>query len=299
METAYLLRPVLLGALGLVGLLGPAAAASADPPALTVFFTSGAPTSARSPDTARPAATTRPTPSPPEAPAAACPEAVTLVRTMGDGREEMSEPLLDCDRHPRDHARLMLSLLARPRDLPRPDEAALEAFDRGTSPDRLVDGVYLFHPELLDRLQRLSDAFEGRPIEILSGYRPTAAADSRHRHGRALDLRVRGIARARVRDVLVSFDHSGVGWYPNSIFVHLDVRERTTYWVDESGPGEPARYVRGARPPAPQNTPAPNAAPPPRPDPSGTEPTASEARSIRDETAAALSQIHIDPIDPR
>jgi len=34
----------------------------------------------------------------------------------------------------------------------------------------------------------------------------------------------------------------GVGYYPNSTFVHLDVRSLPTYWVDYSKPGEPPRY---------------------------------------------------------
>jgi hypothetical protein len=33
----------------------------------------------------------------------------------------------------------------------------------------------------------------------------------------------------------------GVGYYPNSSFVHLDVRETNTYWVDYAGPGEAPR----------------------------------------------------------
>ncbi|MEZ4248989.1 MAG: hypothetical protein R3B99_12185 [Polyangiales bacterium] len=36
----------------------------------------------------------------------------------------------------------------------------------------------------------------------------------------------------------------GVGYYPNSSFVHFDVRRRSAYWVDRSGPGEAPEYVR-------------------------------------------------------
>ena len=46
-----------------------------------------------------------------------------------------------------------------------------------------------------------------------------------------------------LRDYCKSHDGVGVGYYPNSGFIHLDVRERWTYWVDESGRGEPPRYV--------------------------------------------------------
>jgi hypothetical protein len=39
-----------------------------------------------------------------------------------------------------------------------------------------------------------------------------------------------------------SFADIGVGYYPNSTFVHLDVRERSTLWVDYSGPGQTPCY---------------------------------------------------------
>jgi hypothetical protein len=37
----------------------------------------------------------------------------------------------------------------------------------------------------------------------------------------------------------------GVGFYPTSGFVHLDVRKGPSfYWVDRSGPGKPSCLVR-------------------------------------------------------
>ncbi|HEY2513991.1 MAG TPA: hypothetical protein VGI39_24155, partial [Polyangiaceae bacterium] len=32
------------------------------------------------------------------------------------------------------------------------------------------------------------------------------------------------------------------GYYPNSTFVHMDVREKSAFWIDFSRPGEPPRY---------------------------------------------------------
>ena len=43
-----------------------------------------------------------------------------------------------------------------------------------------------------------------------------------------------------------TLDDVGCGYYPNSKFVHVDVRRPRTgraFWVDESAPGEPSRYV--------------------------------------------------------
>jgi len=51
-----------------------------------------------------------------------------------------------------------------------------------------------------------------------------------------------------VRDYCRTFDKAGVGYYPNSLFVHFDVRSQKTFWIDLSGPGEAPKYV-GKYPP--------------------------------------------------
>ncbi|HEY0711832.1 MAG TPA: hypothetical protein VGF45_04105, partial [Polyangia bacterium] len=39
----------------------------------------------------------------------------------------------------------------------------------------------------------------------------------------------------------------GVGYYPNSSFVHLDIRRgASAFWIDYSGPGENAIYAKNA-----------------------------------------------------
>lgn len=90
---------------------------------------------------------------------------------------------------------------------------------------------------LVSHLARISDHFGGRRIVILSGYRPPGRgtrSTSRHVAGAALDLRVEGVPNDALRDYLRGFARSGVGWYPNSTFVHFDVRDRKAYWVDRS-----------------------------------------------------------------
>lgn len=99
-------------------------------------------------------------------------------------------------------------------------------------------------PRLIELVARVSDTFGGREIRVVSGYRlGDTPKSSRHRHGRAIDFVVAGVPNAVVRDYVKTFDAVGVGYYPNSHFVHLDVRERWTYWVDLSAPGQPARYT--------------------------------------------------------
>jgi uncharacterized protein YcbK (DUF882 family)/LysM repeat protein len=107
------------------------------------------------------------------------------------------------------------------------------------------------HGGVPDRLIRLittvSDHFGGRALRIVSGYRPYSRLQytphSRHNLGHAVDFSIPGVPNEAVRDFCLTLGSVGVGYYPNSTFVHLDVREARTYWVDYSGPGEAPRYA--------------------------------------------------------
>lgn len=104
------------------------------------------------------------------------------------------------------------------------------------------------HPRLMRALVQVSDHFGGRKIYVVSGYRAAGGftrESSRHTQGRAIDLRVHRVSNAELRDYCRQLPNAGVGYYPNSSFVHLDVRDRSVYWVDYSGPGEAPRYRRG------------------------------------------------------
>lgn len=106
---------------------------------------------------------------------------------------------------------------------------------------------------LLEVLARISDHFGGRVIQVVSGFRHAGGytrETSQHTHGHALDIRIEGVPNTELRDFARTFDRVGVGYYPRSTFVHVDVRERSTYWVDWSRPGEAPRYQRrGEAPP--------------------------------------------------
>jgi uncharacterized protein YcbK (DUF882 family) len=96
---------------------------------------------------------------------------------------------------------------------------------------------------LVQLLTKVSDTFGGRTINVVSGYREgSTSRTSRHRHGKAIDFSVSGIPNTVLRDFVKTLDKVGVGYYPNSSFVHLDVREQWTYWIDYSGPGQRPRY---------------------------------------------------------
>lgn len=100
---------------------------------------------------------------------------------------------------------------------------------------------------LLELLARVSDHFGGRVIHIVSGVREARGntrETSQHVAGHALDIHIDGVPNTVLRDFLRTLDRVGVGFYPRTSFVHFDVRDRQTYWVDWSRPGEAPRYQR-------------------------------------------------------
>ena len=100
-------------------------------------------------------------------------------------------------------------------------------------------------PKLIRLLAKVSDKFGSRPIRIVSGYRTRSFfEDSRHKSSHAVDFSIPGIDNVTVRDYLRTLPATGVGYYPNSSFVHLDVRDTATYWVDFAGPGEAPRSTK-------------------------------------------------------
>lgn len=176
---------------------------------------------------------------------------VEIVR-VGDGsNERASLVLVDCDGNPDSTSLLELSLLARPHGEDRPSDAALAAHQNDAG--WIAPRVRRLEVGLLARLRAIADRFPGQPIEIVSGYRPGARAGSRHRLGRALDLRVRGVDVATLDAFARTLEATGVGLYPTTEFIHVDVRARSAHWIDTSGPGEPPSLVRE---PAPEAAPA-------------------------------------------
>lgn len=102
-------------------------------------------------------------------------------------------------------------------------------------------------PKLVQLVAQVSDHFGGRPIEIISGFRPKTLTQytphSNHNVGKAIDMRIPGVPNEVLRDHCRTYKNTGVGYYPNSLFVHFDVRSKSTFWIDLSKPGEPPKYV--------------------------------------------------------
>lgn len=92
-------------------------------------------------------------------------------------------------------------------------------------------------PRTLALVYRIQVHFAVPEIRVISGYRvPKPGSHSNHGKGRAVDLVVPGIADEEVARFARGLGFVGVGVYPTSQFVHVDVRPRSYFWIDSSGP---------------------------------------------------------------
>jgi uncharacterized protein YcbK (DUF882 family) len=101
------------------------------------------------------------------------------------------------------------------------------------------------HPKVFDLLHELRGTLEtDQPYHVISGYRSPAtnamlherggaqsgvAVHSLHMVGQAIDIRVPGVALDNLRRAARSLKLGGVGFYPSSNFVHVDIG-RVRFW---------------------------------------------------------------------
>jgi len=120
--------------------------------------------------------------------------------------------------------------------------------------DHRTGDVRHFDPRLYDILSDLT-ASVGRPggeIDIVCGYRTSStneslrahttgvARNSLHIQAEAVDLRMPGIDTLKLRKAALALARGGVGYYPHSDFIHLDVG-RVRQWCFDC----PASLVAG------------------------------------------------------
>jgi len=114
--------------------------------------------------------------------------------------------------------------------------SAIDRLDHFLRDHRTGDVIQLDR-RVFDLLHDLTAAV-GKPdaeIDIVCGYRtpwsndflrrttPGVAEHSLHMQGEAIDIRMPGVSTSKLRNVALTLHRGGVGFYPESRFVHVDV----------------------------------------------------------------------------
>ncbi|MBS3965350.1 MAG: DUF882 domain-containing protein [Methylomonas sp.] len=127
------------------------------------------------------------------------------------------------------------------------DKLSLTYFEKGRYLNDAIDeisfllrdyrtgDVHDIDTELLDQLHDLKQMLGlNRPFDVICGYRSPltnarlhaehsgVANNSFHMHGRAVDIRIERLDIRRIRSAAVAMHRGGVGYYPESNFIHLD-----------------------------------------------------------------------------
>ncbi len=128
--------------------------------------------------------------------------------------------------------------------------AALDQLNHFLRDHRTNDASH-YDPREFDLLHTLMSRL-GRAdgmIDVVCGYRTPwsnnylrtrsavtgVAKDSQHMQAKAIDIRVPGVQTRALRDVALSLHGGGVGYYPVSQFVHIDVGPVRTWTFRGSG----------------------------------------------------------------
>ena len=95
---------------------------------------------------------------------------------------------------------------------------------------------HVMDPRLFDVLHAIRQKLDvTAPFQIISGYRspqtnammharsPGVASNSQHMQGKASDIRIQGVELGNLHKAALSLKAGGVGLYPVSNFVHVDV----------------------------------------------------------------------------
>ncbi|HVZ86330.1 MAG TPA: DUF882 domain-containing protein [Polyangia bacterium] len=115
---------------------------------------------------------------------------------------------------------------------------------------RRTDTEMEMDPQLLTLLSHVYDHFGSKPLQIVSGYRNQRKQTSNHFKGRASDIRIAGVSSKKIEAFAETLDRGGmgIGIYPRSQFVHIDVRSPPSYrWIDYSPPNSNASEKRPPR----------------------------------------------------
>jgi uncharacterized protein YcbK (DUF882 family) len=217
------------------------------PPAPGASASASAPASAKVTPAQKPAAKSKPKPKP-KPPAPCSPRWRPYVpqgyRVAVESWHRPAASSARTDAHQRPYLTLeVLNTNERIEIEPQADTGRFAASDL----DRLAHAMrdtrrgneHPIDPRLADLVYDLQVHFRANALRVISGYRtPSAGGHSNHGRGRAMDLIVPGVADADVAKYARAKGFTGVGVYPSSGFVHVDVRPSSYYWIDSSGPGQ-------------------------------------------------------------
>jgi uncharacterized protein YcbK (DUF882 family) len=112
--------------------------------------------------------------------------------------------------------------------------------------DRRTGGVRHFDPRLYDLLENLaaSVGHPGAEIDVICGYRTRwsngflrahtsgVAENSLHVQAEAIDIRIPGVDTYQLREAALALHRGGVGYYPHSDFVHVDLGRIRQWCLD-------------------------------------------------------------------
>ena len=114
-------------------------------------------------------------------------------------------------------------------------DSALDDINRFLKDFRTRDLSHI-NPELLDLLHDVRNELGSKqPYEVISAYRSPqtnemlrattsgVARKSHHLKGNAIDVRLRGVRTSALRETALRMERGGVGYYPKSDFVHMDM----------------------------------------------------------------------------
>jgi uncharacterized protein YcbK (DUF882 family) len=126
--------------------------------------------------------------------------------------------------------------------------------------DHNTQDVKAYDPREFDLLHNILIRLN-RPdatIDVLCGYRTQmtnerlrassrgVAEHSQHILGHAIDIQIPGSSTARIRDAALSLNEGGVGYYPTTRFVHVDVGAIRTWTYSPHRHRGHLRHARGS-----------------------------------------------------
>jgi len=96
------------------------------------------------------------------------------------------------------------------------------------------------HPRTLDLVYAATLHFNAPYVTLISGVRKDRGG-SRHSHGLAADIVLPGVDDETLAEYFRAQGFCGVGTYPRAHFVHIDTRDQSFFWIDNSKPNQRTR----------------------------------------------------------